>query len=849
MPNTNSNNSANSNTINLDHSASTATGESRQDLTDYGAPTEPAPQVTGLQRSVTGEQPVKVSYDIVDMKADDTATESRLAGSTPSFANIIAPTKGDVEHSIRTWLSRPYKFTTVNFSTSTTANTEMASISLYSDLLALPYYQEKLHGFFGMRATVHVRMQVNGNRFQAGRLMLAYNPAAYYSSTHNYVGSNLTSRSQLPRIDLDIATESEVTLTVPYISDKPFYGFGNTSSYAGHVAVVCYSPLVAPAGSITAEVTLFTHLTDVELFWPSFITPQSGLVRSSRVKGNQNSEQWGDHKPVSSTLRVIGSALDHLKSVPLITSYVAPLSWVSKMGANLAASMGYCKPMSHSRQPVAIQYLANIASGSGFDYSQPMSLLEDNSLQICSGLGGSNLDHMALKYPLSIPTYLATFTWSNSQDYGTILYSENVLPGTKDVAVGTSYATTPLSFFARYFSYYRGSINVTFKFVKTEFHTGRLRFWYSPSGVPTEAQSNFLYSSIIDIKYSTQVTFNVPYMNDNAYTAVRDFSNPAYFGLMVVNELKSPATVSTNVAVIVEISAGSDFEFAVPRPQETNFPYYAYGVATGTGTLPTLYHADQVTITGQAGDPEFVSLQGQYLDEPVGNAPVFPPTLEPSKLAIGERVASVKQMITRCSPLASFTSNVFPQTLIINLDAPGSAMLQGPFTVAAGTQSAFTVIRDCYAFYRGGLRVKTVAGGDIVSQFELSNSSVSSPVGVNRIIDYFGLTRTSGASPVGFGALVPKPLGQQAQEVFVPNYSRNPARRPITSFRDLSNSTAIADQRVLTITPTLPSSGFVVYMGAADDFQLGLWISSPLLYTPALTSLNPVSDTWTRLTI
>lgn len=849
MPNNNSSNSAGSNTINLDHSTSASTGETRPDLTDYEAPVQPVAQVTGLQRSVDGDQPTKVSYDIVDMKADDTATESRLAASTPSFANIIAPTKGDVEHSIRTWLSRPYKFTTVVFSTTTTANTEMASISLYSDLMALPYYQEKLHGFFGMRATVHVRMQVNGNRFQAGRLMLAYNPAAYYSATHNYVGSTLTSRSQLPRIDLDIATESEVTLTVPYISDKPFYGFGTNSSYAGHVGVVCYSPLVAPAGSTTAEITLFTHLTDVELFWPSFVTPQSGLVRSSRTKGNQNSEQWGNHRPVSSSLRVIGSALDHLKSIPLITSYVAPLSWVSKMGANLAASMGYCKPISHSRQPVAMQYMSNIASGSGFDYSQPMSLLEDNAVQICSGLGGSNLDHMALKYPLSIPTFLATFQWTTAQDYGTIIYSENSLPGTKDVAVGTSYATTPLSFFARYFSYYRGSINVTFKFVKTEFHTGRLRFWYSPSGLPTEAQSNFLYSSIIDIKYSTQVTFNVPYMRDDAYTAVRDFTNPSYFGLMVVNELKAPATVSANVAVIVEVSAGSDFEFAVPRPQETGFPYYAYGVATGTGTVPTLYHADQVSITGQAGDPEFVSLQGQYSDEPVGNAPVFPPTLEPSKLAIGERIVSVKQMITRCSPLAAFVPNVFPSTLILNLDAPGSAMLQGPFLAAAGTQNAFATIRDCYAFYRGGVRVKTHSGADAIQVFELSNSSISSPVGPNRIIDYFGLTRTSGSSPVGFGALVPKPLGQNAQEVFIPNYSKNPARRPTTSFRDLSNATAIGDQRILTITPTSSNTGFTAYMGAADDFQLGLWISSPLLYSPQLAALNPVSDTWVRLSV
>lgn len=790
-----------------------------------------------------------MSYDIVEMNADDTVQEARLAASAPSFANIVAPMKGDVEHSIKTWLSRPYRLATFNYTVMNTAGAELYVLSLFNSIATTTYYNQKLKGFYGFRATTHFRLQVNGNRFQAGRLLVHYTPSPVNSWRHVQLNASLASKTQLPRVDLDINTDSEVTLTVPYISDAPFYAFDGTS-YAGHIGVSVYSPLLSPGAESEVQCTVLVHFTDVELFWPSAVTPQSGMT-GGRIKSmNQNTEQFGDHKPVSSALTRVAKTLDILKEVPLISQYVAPLSWAARISAKLASSMGYAKPVSHKRDAVAIQYLANMATGTGFDYSQPMGLFEDNALQVCEGLGGSDLDHLALKYPLSIPTYFDTATWTTSNASDSTLYTKTAKPRAYDATTSSLTQlsqTTPLSFFSRFFSYYRGSINITMKFVKTEFHTGRLRFSYTPGGPFTPSDQSYMYSAIIDLKTSNEVSFNVPYMGADAYLSVKSGGGPTW-GITVINELRAPDNVSASVPIIFEVSAGSDFEFAVPCfGTDMNFSWYST-VGAITGTVSETRNIIMSDVTGQAGDPSLVSLQGNYEDNPVGNAPRFEPSLDPSMMAIGERVTSVKQLVQRATPRAMINNTSARFTL--NLDPPGAAMGGSTGGSYFGTQNHYDLMRDCYGFSRGSTRVKMVQHNPS-SPFRVAftNAQLNSNVPSSRVVDPLWVDN-SVDHRAQLGAMVECPQGQSAVEVCVPNYSLNPARRPLVDVLNrLLTAEALFDARVLVVLPQAGTSfQGPLYASAGDDFQAGLWVTSPCIFSGAAgVNVDPSNWAYPRL--
>lgn len=771
-----------------------------------------------------------MAYDIVDIRADDNTVEARLGGSMPSFNNIVAPMKGDVEHSIKTWLARPYKYLSFKFKTTDLANGELVTLALFSDLMAKPYYKDKLSGFFGLRATVHVRLQVNANRFQAGRLMLHYCPAAVYSVTHENLQRSLTSRTQLPRVDLDVNTDSEVTMTVPYTSSSPFYAFG-TETFAGHVGVTTYSPLNVGTSETDCDCALFVHLTDVELFWPSFVTPQSGFTggRLKNRERNETEEQWADHKPVSSSLVKVSKVFDVLSDIPLVSSYMAPLSWSSRILANVASAMGYCKPISHKADRVAISYLNNMGTGTGYDYSQPMSLLEDNAVSVLSGLGGSDLDHMSLRYPLSIPTYFNGRSWSVSAQSGAVLFSSGCAPTDYDNYQGTGvWQTTPISFLGQLFAYWRGSINITIKFVKTEFHTGRLRFWYSPRGIPnaTQSEENYLYSSIIDLKYSNEVTFTVPYMGSTLYS--RTTNNDARWGLTIVNELRAPDNVNNAVYVLFEVSAGKDFELAVPRSDGVTYPttlFFGSGTPTfpGTAASPLIINS----VTGQAGDNSLVSLQGNYQDHPVANAPLTVASLEPSKAAIGERITSVKQLISRSTSMMQIYNAA--QTTYLNVDAPGCHNVNSTgLSTTLGNQTLFGVIRDCYAFYRGSVNVKVACQDinyplDILSFTAVTNYTTAVNSDANFCSPPFrGIYQQACPGVV-------KPAGQDAVELRIPNYSNDPTYRPVFSTQQVQSGFT-KNSRIVSFQKYSHNGDFVarVFLSAGDDMQLGLWVTSPL---------------------
>jgi len=100
---------------------------------------------------------------------------------------------------------------------------------------------------------------------------------------------------------------------------------------------MCYSPLKFGSGSSSVEVSVWLSWKDVSLVTPTLPEPQSGGPSISEREENAGS--------VSKALRIVSSAAGSLSSIPSLTAFMTPASWVTNALAGAAASLGWSKPI------------------------------------------------------------------------------------------------------------------------------------------------------------------------------------------------------------------------------------------------------------------------------------------------------------------------------------------------------------------------------------------------------------------------------------------------------------------------------------------------------------------------
>jgi len=198
---------------------------------------------------------------------------------------------------------------------------------------------------------------------------------------------------------------------------------------------------------------------------------------------------------------------------------------------------------------------------------------------------GDNIDETDMKYLLKKPVLLTKFNWPSTSPVGTVLYTTINSPKhylcDGDTVKTSPFSPTILGFLSTMFTYWRGSINLTFQVVGTAFHEGRLDFCNHPATIvaPTDyaaAMSQYVNSQTIRNTNNT-VRIRIPFHSDmpwkrvwNGETLADDFGSGGVrstdfvtgcFSVRVSVPLKSPSNVANNVDVNVFVSAGDDFEF------------------------------------------------------------------------------------------------------------------------------------------------------------------------------------------------------------------------------------------------------------------------------------------------
>ena len=216
-----------------------------------------------------------------------------------------------------------------------------------------------------------------------------------------------------------------------------------------------------------------------------------------------------------------------------------------------------------------------MANYDGCNMSHSLALESQNAIEVMSGMVGTDIDEMSISHVVSTPCYYRHFSWASTDANGTILYRQTISPlvFTVDESSTQTCVPTLLAYTTAPFAYWRGSIDLKFKFIKTKFHSGRVRIYFQPgiSANLNAPRANFNYSQVVDLRSEDVVSFRVPYVSTKPWLWTRN-SQSINFGyditgtvfIEVLNELRAVSTVTSSIDVLVEVSGGPDYELAAP---------------------------------------------------------------------------------------------------------------------------------------------------------------------------------------------------------------------------------------------------------------------------------------------
>jgi len=594
---------------------------------------------------------------------------------------------------------------------------------------------------------------------------------------------------------------------------------------------------------------------------------------------------------ISSGFGQVSGGLSTLSKIPILGNLFTRPAWISSAASNIFKILGFSKPTSQS--PACESKLRGqnrMANYNGVDTSHKMALSADNEIETKPGMAGTSADEMDMSHILSIPNFWDRFNWDTTQSTDTILWDNFVTPfkvKNYSATITDRFRCTHMGYVANTHGYWRGSIVYTFKFVKTKFHSGRLRISFIPfyfnttisTGTPDVSRTQKV---IVDLRESTEVSFTIPYVSSRPWMfcirpeaswlgANNQLMYNAVTGIVrveVLNQLVAANNVFPSVETLVEVNGGPDLTFAAPCGPS----YVPWG-----GNFTALESAKQEKEHREEYDNR-VGVQMMGENEAIARNDaqhgVHPMSIDthkidanwsPEAMSIGEKIMSVRQLIKR-----------FGYWNTLGFSSTNMAFCLSPFSVAAPKNSTpgtgsfdislYSYYYYLYAFYRGSMRLKVDAvsiqkqdttGAPIVQNlseglvFTLINSvqdtfnyllSLFSPTSNNGFViipdPYSGITN------VGNSMQIVKSSVEGMSEVELPYYNVSHISPATIYTRNVDSPITMNDvlrghlpPQLLTVSTnwaasTLGAQGAInarVYRAPGDDFSLMYLVGVPPL--------------------
>mgnify|MGYP003572747217 FL=1 len=767
--------------------------------------------------------------------------------------------------SLENFFSRPIKISEEEWGTGTTLS--------YSVDPWESYWQNKrvinrISNYKLLRATMHVKVVINGNGFQYGRLMVSYQPQERWdtlSGVSGLIREDLVQLSQMPHIFLDPTTSTGGSMKLPFFHYENYLDIVGTEwSRFGKLHIRTLNELKhANGASDKVTVSIFAWAEDVSFNVltsnsPDQLTPQSGVEID---EGNK-------HGVISGPATKVAKAAGMLENVPYIGPFASATSMAAGLTSDVAKVFGYCRPpVTKNPEPYRPTPMSSLAVTNVPDTAQKLTVDDKQELTIdprISGIGA--VDVMNIKEIARRESYLTNFSWTVNTDPDTLLWNARVDPciWAESGSAPTAFHFPACAFAALPFKYWTGTMKFRFQVVSSHFHKGRLRISYDPEFLANTDEYNVNYSEIVDISEKTDFTIEIgngqettllkhnnPGVNSvttmygtNRFTSAA--SGNGVLAVSVVNELTVPnSTVNNDIEINVFVSMGDDFEVFVPDDHFMLFTPAMTpqdGMEVQSGEEPI---ADEENAPQQNGSDKL--------------GPGIQRTELINQVFTGESIASFRTMLKRYNLHSSIASL---DTVAINFKAtrPMFPLYRGGFSSGVDTTNAgnsYNYVNTimlhwvslAFSGRRGGIRYKLVPGGQVSSSTRVEVQRQSNTTLVSNNIYHDSLTSRPvyGSNKAGHVRAVATSDGVRADkpttgalgtvialtgingvlEFEIPYYSRyrfTPGKPIINGIFE-----SPFDIRIDFGASDL-SAVYDVYAAAAEDFQVYFFTGLPRMY-------------------
>jgi len=719
--------------------------------------------------------------------------------------------------SVISYLSKPVPINSGSWSTGSTAGTLLFNQRSWTGIFNNVMWKEKLHGFYGLRATLRVDFILNATPFHQGLLRVCYYPVAVANpikaSLHN---THRVPLSQLPGVNIS-CSDTSVSLSIPYVAPGRYIEMTSAGFVYdwGDIYVAIMDPLqVGAAGDANVDYTIWYSLHDVELFGQTNKAIQQSGIGKGKAKRIMPAEH--EERPISYVLGAAANFAESVAKIPILSPWASPVSWFLNAAKGAAYSFGFSKPISTEKPcMMSNNYNWHTTTADGLDNSIPLSLLYDAKLKLLDDVSDKNQDQMSIDFIKSQWSFFTSFQLSEADTLGLQKFRQVLQPSAFVVSPGSfEFYYTPVAYLSTLFGLYRGGIEIMLKFVKTGFHSGSVAVTYIPGPNDTTmtfTDSSYAYRTVLDLQEGSQACFRCPYLLPHDYFEV---SIPyGAFYVHVVNPIRSPETCSSTIDVLVYVRGAESLQFNKPRPVST------------------------VPVVPQGGDVE--NFDTITCDAP-GDSPVAPLNLSFAQDSMSECALSVLQLLKRY---------VDVQFEWVD-EAANDILTVLPWVVGAGRffSSIYTPPRQIYdpitsfilapfAFYRGSTRLRITpisSGADVNTPYmcRIDDVAVSGFVYVTSQTSTSTTTLPYGSSytiaSVRPRTMPPATNTYGAGGLSVSCPYQNVYRMCPIQYTYLSSNTAdFFTPRVRVSVWTGTSKNRLISRSFGDDFQALFWVGVP----------------------
>lgn len=585
----------------------------------------------------------------------------------PYMYSVDSPTdptrsmEDKVESSLDKFFSRPIKIAEREWSTSVDLNFDIDPWSLFFDN---PRVNNRITNYNLLRANLHVRIVINGNGFQYGRMLVSYTPLSswdFLTSNAALVREDLVQASQRPHVFLNPTMSTGGELRLPMFFHRNYISVpdANWNSLGSLYFRTLNSLKHANGATDVVTVSVFAWAEDVSLSMltsvdTAVLSPQSGEIDEANAKG-----------VVSGPATAISRAAAVMGSIP----YIGPFAKATEIGASAVAGMakifGYSRPvLTRAPEPYKPTFAGSLALTTTPDTSQKLTVDDKQELSIDPRIAGIGpVDPLNIRSIAQRESYLTTFSWNIGTAPETLLWNSRVSPvlwaesPTAGLPNSPAHHFPACAFAALPFKFWRGTMRFRFQVVASAFHKGRLKIVYDPNHFQGNTYLGFTeynvnYLKVVDIAEESDFTVEIGNAQDVSYlthaypgldSVTEVYSTSPYLangpgngvvGVYVVNELTTPnSTVANNIEINVFVSAGDDFEVSVPDAHFSQFilqpqsgDYRGFLLASQSGTAPETIgnveldspHQENVSTIGQSttGDDH---LNGVFIGESIAS--------------------------------------------------------------------------------------------------------------------------------------------------------------------------------------------------------------------------------------